>query len=244
MPGAPYAATMVERLTMAPVPRCAIQRRQCCDEEVRHLDVERIHALKHLFRHVMRRPERVDPGIVDQHIDMTVADLDRSSRHVARARRVAQVRRKKIRCASCGTDVRHRLRAALRMAADDDDMDATLGQFRGCRPANPTRSSSNECGRRIGSHWSFLLADCGVTVAASCSRCLTAVSCATRQDPRASEARVTPRRAESFFVVCVVPRIPALEFFHPSGGIDQLLSASPPRMTRGTDGDAELWERR
>ena len=48
----------------------------------------------------------------------------------------------------------------------------------------------------------------------------------------------------SFFVVCVVPRIPALEFFHPSGGIDQLLSASPPRMTRGTDGDAELWDRR
>ena len=48
----------------------------------------------------------------------------------------------------------------------------------------------------------------------------------------------------SFLVVCVVPRIPALEFFHLSGGIDQLLSASPPWMTRGTDGDAELWDRR
>src|SRR5687768_13943445 len=70
------------------------------------------------------------------------------------------------------------------------------------------------------------------------------VSCATRQGPRASEVRVTLRRAESFLVVRVVPRIPALEFFHPPGGIDQLLPAAPPRMTRGADGDAEMRDRR
>src|SRR2546423_10624476 len=87
--------------------------------------------------------ERVDPGIVDQNIDLAVAELDGSSRHVARARCVAQVSRKKIRCASCGTDVRHRLLPALHIAADDDDMDAKLGQFRGDRPANPAGSTGN-----------------------------------------------------------------------------------------------------
>src|SRR5215831_14840270 len=70
------------------------------------------------------------------------------------------------------------------------------------------------------------------------------VSCATRQGPRASEARVTLRRAVSFLIVRVVPRIPALELFHPPCGIDQLLPAGPPRMTRGADGDAEMRDRR
>src|SRR5215470_17462034 len=70
------------------------------------------------------------------------------------------------------------------------------------------------------------------------------VSCATRQGPRASEARVTLRRAVSLLVVRVVPRIPALEFFHPPYGIDQLLPAGPPRMTRSADGDAEMRDRR
>ena len=103
--------------------------------------------VKHVFRHFMRRPERVDPRIVDQNIDMTVADLDRSSGHFARAWRVAKVRRNKIRFASSGADVCNRLLAALRIAADDDDVDAKLGQFRGCRPANPARSSCNKCCR-------------------------------------------------------------------------------------------------
>src|SRR2546423_15198617 len=82
--------------------------------------------------------ERVDPGIVDQDIDLAVAELDCSSRHVARARRVAQVRRKKIRFASCGTDVCNRLLPALRIAADDDDMHAHLPGF---------------CAMKGGIHW-------------------------------------------------------------------------------------------
>src|SRR5262249_29782469 len=44
--------------------------------------------------------------------------------------------------------------------------------------------------------------------------------------------------------VCGVPRIPAAEFFYLPCGLDQLLPAGPPRMTRGADSDAELWDRR
>jgi hypothetical protein len=54
----------------------------------------------------------------------------------------------------------------------------------------------------------------------------------------------TPRPAVSCFAVRVVSRIPAAEFFYGPGGLDPLLPARPPRMTRGADGDAELWDRR
>src|SRR2546428_10723649 len=57
-------------------------------------------------------------------------------------------------------------------------------------------------------------------------------------------ARATPRRAVSCLGVRVVPRIPPAEFFHPPWGLDRLLPASPPRMTRGADGDAGLRDRR
>src|SRR5262249_48199937 len=109
------------------------------------------------------RPERENPRIVDQNIDMAVAELDRSLGHGARARRVAKLRRDKIGFASCGTDVRNRLLAAFCIAAYDDDMDANLGQFIGCRPANTVRSSCNKCCQRIGSHWQFPLLSCCFT---------------------------------------------------------------------------------
>src|SRR6266851_4937867 len=75
IPGAPYSAAMVE-IDDGPFASLRHQRRKCRDEEVRHLHIQRIHALKEVFRHVMRRPERVDPGIVDQDIDLAVAELD------------------------------------------------------------------------------------------------------------------------------------------------------------------------
>jgi hypothetical protein len=107
----------------------------------------------------MRRPERVDPRIVDQNIDMAVTELDRSSRHFAHAGRVSKVRRNEIRFASRCADFRNRLLPALRIATYDYDTDAKLGQFSGCRPANPARSSCNQCCRRIGSHLPFLIWD-------------------------------------------------------------------------------------
>jgi len=77
----------------------------------------------------MRRPEREDPRIVDQNIDMAVPELDGSSGHFPRARRVSKIRRNKIRFASCRTDFRNRLLAAFRIAAYDYDMDAKLASL-------------------------------------------------------------------------------------------------------------------
>jgi hypothetical protein len=76
---------------------------------------------------------------------MTASELDRSSGHFARARRVSKVRRNEIRSGSYCADFRNRLLAALRIAAYDYDMHPKLAQFIGCRPADPTRSSCNKC---------------------------------------------------------------------------------------------------
>jgi len=67
------------------------------------------------------------------------------------------------------------------------------------------------------------------------------VSCATL---RVSEEDRTPRPAVSCCAVRVVLGIPAAEFFDPPCGLDPLLPARPPRMTRGADGDTELGDRR
>ena len=45
-------------------------------------------------------------------------------------------------------------------------------------------------------------------------------------------------------IVCIVLHISPLKLFHASSGIALLAPASPPRMTRGADGDAELRDRR
>lgn len=64
---------------------------------------------------------------------MAVPELDGSSGHFPRARRISKIRRNKIRFASCRTDFRNRLLASLHMAAYHYDMDAKLGEFIGCR---------------------------------------------------------------------------------------------------------------
>jgi hypothetical protein len=110
----------------------------------------------------MRRPKWVDSSVVDQNIDMSVSELDRFSGHFARARRVSQVRRYKIRFASCSADFCNRLVATLRIAAHHYDMDAKRGQFISCRSANPAGSACNKCLQRIGSHLQFSLSDFGV----------------------------------------------------------------------------------
>src|SRR5207253_10629343 len=94
--------------------------------------------------HFMRRPQWVDPSVVDQNIDMSVSELDRFSGHFARARRASQVRRYKIRFASCSADFCNRLVATLRIAAHHYDMDAKRGQFISCRSANPAGSACNK----------------------------------------------------------------------------------------------------
>src|SRR5438552_1180752 len=57
-------------------------------------------------------------------------------------------------------------------------MDAKLGQFIGCRPANTARSSCNKRYRRISSHLQFPLSDSGAIV-----RNLLPEGCLTQASP-------------------------------------------------------------
>src|SRR5262252_952057 len=151
MPGAPYSATMVEILTMAPVPRCAISGASAATRKYGTLTLS-AYTLSNTSSVVSCvGPNGKIPALL---IRISIWPLLSSTAlwATARARRVAKLRRDKIGFASCGADVRNRLLAAFCIAAYDDDMDAKLGQFIGCRPANTARSSCNKCCQRIGSH--------------------------------------------------------------------------------------------
>ena len=129
------------------------QRSKFRDEEVRRLDVERIHTVKQFFCHFVRRAERKDSRTVDQNIDMALSEFEGSFRHLARRRGVSKVRRYEIRLGSSCADFPNCPLAAFRIAAYDYDMNADLGEFIGGRPPNTARSTSNKCCRRIGSHF-------------------------------------------------------------------------------------------
>ena len=76
----------------------------------------------------MGRPERIDPRVIDQNIDMSVSEFDRSFRHIACARSVAKVRGYEIGPASCCADFGNRFLAAFEVATTTKT----------CMPAEPT----------------------------------------------------------------------------------------------------------
>src|SRR5580765_966002 len=83
---------------------------------------------------------------------MAAADLDSSSGHFARARRILKVRRNKIRVASCGADFRNCLPAAFSIAAHDYNVDAKRGELVGCRPADTACATCDQCCGWIRTH--------------------------------------------------------------------------------------------
>src|SRR6266478_3705039 len=87
---------------------------------------------------------------------MTVSELDGSSGHFARARRVPKVRRNKIPFASCASDFRNRLLAAFSIAAYDYDVDAKRGELIGYRPADTACATCDQCCGWICAHLRFL----------------------------------------------------------------------------------------
>src|SRR3954468_6038913 len=100
----------------------------------------------------MRWSEREHPCIVDQNIDMAISEFYRSSRHLARARRVSKVRRDEIGFTSCRANLGNGLVTAFHIPAYDQDMDTEPGQFFRCRPANSARAPGNKCCRGVGTH--------------------------------------------------------------------------------------------
>src|SRR6266480_4632314 len=87
---------------------------------------------------------------------MTVSELDGSSGHFARARRVPKVRRNKIPFASCGADFCNRLLAAFSIATYDYDVDAKRGELIGYRPADTACATCDQCCGWICTHLRFL----------------------------------------------------------------------------------------
>src|SRR5579863_337340 len=100
----------------------------------------------------MRGPERIDPRIVDQNIDVAISEFDRPFRHVACASCVSKVRRNKICVASCPANFVDRVLPALGIPAHDQDMDPNLRQFLGRRTTDSTRSSSDKGGSSVTFH--------------------------------------------------------------------------------------------
>jgi hypothetical protein len=92
----------------------------------------------------MRCAKREDPHVVDQNIDMAISEFDRLLGNRARARRVAKVGGNKIRSASCGADFLNRPLAAFRIAANDQNVGAELGELNCHGPADTAGSSSNK----------------------------------------------------------------------------------------------------
>ena len=89
--------------------------------------------------------EWINPGVVDQDIDMAISELDRLSGDFTRARGISQVRRNEIGFSSRRPNLRNCFFPAFGVTTDNDDMDAKLSQFIGCGTANPAGSSCNKC---------------------------------------------------------------------------------------------------
>src|SRR5438128_839273 len=87
---------------------------------------------------------------------MVASELDRSSGHLARARRILKVRRNKIRFASCGADFCNRLLAAFSIPAYDYDVDSKRGELIGYRPADTACATCDQCCGWICTHLRFL----------------------------------------------------------------------------------------
>ena len=63
----------------------------------------------------MRGPERIDPSIVNQNIDVAISQFDRPFRRVACAGCISKIRRNKIRFACCCANFVDCILTALRI---------------------------------------------------------------------------------------------------------------------------------
>src|SRR5438045_512172 len=86
---------------------------------------------------------------------MAASELDGSSGHFARARRVLKVRRNKISFASRGADFRNRLLAAFSIAAYDYAVNAKGGELIGCRAADTACATCDQCCGWVCAHLRF-----------------------------------------------------------------------------------------
>jgi hypothetical protein len=96
----------------------------------------------------MRRPEWKHAGIIDQHVDMAVSQLDGLLRDRSGARSIAKVGRDEIGFPARRPYFGNRPLTAFLIATHDHDMNARLRQFVGYRAADTARCSGNKSCRR------------------------------------------------------------------------------------------------
>src|SRR6202012_53292 len=112
-----------------------------CHKEIRRLHVCGKDTVKLLFRHFMRRSERIDPGIVYENIHMAISEFDRFPCYFVCAVCASKFIGNKICFASCSANLVNRLLPALRISSHNQDMNSKFSEFPGCREADSTRPS-------------------------------------------------------------------------------------------------------
>src|SRR5579862_6445392 len=105
-------------------------------------------AVKLLFRHFMRRSERIDAGVVDENIDMATSKFDRSLCHLASAGCVAKIGGNEISPSS----TRVNSSSALHIAPHHENVNTKLSEFFGYRETDSARSTRNKRCRTIAGH--------------------------------------------------------------------------------------------
>ena len=106
----------------------------------------------------MRRPERIDAGIVNENIDMATSEFDRFPGHFASAVCAQKLGRNKIRFASCGPNFIDRLLPTFRISPHNQNVNTKLSEFLGCRETDSARATCYKRCRVIVSHLQSLMA--------------------------------------------------------------------------------------
>jgi hypothetical protein len=96
----------------------------------------------------MRRAEWKHAGVIDQHVDMAVSQLDGLFRDRTGARSIAKVGRDEIGFPARRPYFGNRPFTTFHVAAHDHDMNARLRQFVGYRAADTARRSGDKGCRR------------------------------------------------------------------------------------------------
>src|SRR5580698_8360400 len=99
----------------------------------------------------MSGPERIDPRIVDQNIDVAASEFDRFFCHLACTGCVTKIRGNKVRFASCSPNFIQRAVPAFRAAPYNQNMNTKQSELLGCGATDSARSPGDEC-RRTDCH--------------------------------------------------------------------------------------------
>jgi hypothetical protein len=98
-------------------------------QRIRRLHVYEKNLVELLFRHFVRRPERIDSSIVDENVNMAISKFDRPLRHFTGASYVSKIGGYKICFACLGANCVDSFLPAHRVSPHNQDMNTKLSQL-------------------------------------------------------------------------------------------------------------------